>query len=88
MSRFIALLLIVVPGAIAAVGIKLMRDTLFDFLNPPFPWIWLQFVCGFVFALAGVSFIGGWIYYRDKKRNYSYREKRRNKINNGISKRQ
>ncbi|MFC7394155.1 DUF2627 domain-containing protein [Scopulibacillus cellulosilyticus] len=80
MSRFIALLIIVIPGAVAAIGIKLMRDTLFDYLNAPFPWIWLQFVSGLIFALVGITFIGGWIYYRDKKRNYSYREKRRKEL--------
>ncbi|TCP31819.1 uncharacterized protein DUF2627 [Scopulibacillus darangshiensis] len=79
MSRLIALIVIVIPGAIAAIGVKLMRDTLFDYLNAPFPWLWLQFISGLAAFLIGIAFIGGWIFYRDRKRNYvadKYRKSR------------
>ena len=75
MSRVIALLSLVLPGAIAAAGVKLMRDTVFDILHSPFPWLWLQFLAGLVMFGAGVSFIGGWVAYRDRKHHYSYRNR-------------
>jgi hypothetical protein len=84
MGRFIALILIVIPIGLAVVGVKIMRDTVFDIINPPFPWLWLQFVTGIVFFIAGVGFIGGWVVYRDRKRNYNYkklREQQRQKQN-------
>lgn len=70
MTRMIALLILVLPGALAVVGVKLMRDSVFDILQPVFPWLWLQLVAGFLFFLFGVCFIGGWIFYRDRKRHY------------------
>ncbi|WEG14330.1 DUF2627 domain-containing protein [Pullulanibacillus sp. KACC 23026] len=70
MSRYIALLILVIPGALAVVGVKLMRDSVFDILQPLFPWLWLQLVIGLILFLAGVGFIGGWIFYRDRKRHY------------------
>lgn len=76
MGRFIALLLIVVPVALAAVGVKIMRDTVFDIIDHPFPWLWLQFVAGLIFFIIGVGFIGGWVVYRDRKRNYNYKKMR------------
>ncbi|MBP3952288.1 DUF2627 domain-containing protein [Bacillus suaedae] len=67
MGRFIALMILVIPGIIAGYGIKLMRDTLFQIVNSPFTSLTLQFVIGFILFLAGLSFIGGFIFYRDKK---------------------
>jgi hypothetical protein len=70
MSRFIALFILVFPGCLAVIGVKIMRDSVFDILQPPFPWLWLQLVTGLLLFLLGVSFIGGWIFYRDRKRHY------------------
>jgi hypothetical protein len=69
MARLIALIIMVIPGIFSAYGIKLMRDMLFGILQPPFPYLWLQFLIGFIFFLAGLSFIGGFILHRDRKRN-------------------
>lgn len=41
MSRLLALLILVIPGAISALGIKLMRDTLFGHTIKPFSALWL-----------------------------------------------
>lgn len=76
MGRFIALLLIVIPIGLAVIGVKIMRDTVFNIVNPPFPWLWLQFVTGLTFFIAGIGFIGGWVVYRDRKRNYNYKKMR------------
>ena len=70
MTRFIALIIIVIPIALATIGVKLMRDTFYDLVNAPFDHLWTQFTSGFLFFLIGVAFIGGWIFYRDKKRHY------------------
>ncbi|GAE24620.1 hypothetical protein JCM9140_562 [Halalkalibacter wakoensis JCM 9140] len=67
MGRFIALMILVIPGVIAGYGIKLMRDTIFQIMNTPFPNLTLQFFIGLVLFIAGLSFIGGFIFYRDRK---------------------
>ncbi|MBS4173407.1 DUF2627 domain-containing protein [Bacillus sp. FJAT-49736] len=69
MIRLIALLILLIPGALAAYGIKLMRDMLFGILQPPFPYLWLQFLVGFILFIAGLGFVAGFIFYRDRKRN-------------------
>jgi hypothetical protein len=69
MQRIIALIILLIPGFFAALGIKWMRDTLFGILHPPVPFLWLQFLCGFVFFALGLGFIGGFILHRDRKRN-------------------
>lgn len=69
MSRIIALIIMVIPGLIAAYGIKLMRDMTFGILQPPIPFLWLQFILGLLFFLGGLSFVAGFIFYRDRKRN-------------------
>ncbi|GAJ43437.1 hypothetical protein GT2_09_02190 [Parageobacillus thermoglucosidasius NBRC 107763] len=69
MLRIIALLMLVIPGLFAALGIKWMRDTLFGILHSPFPSLSLQFLGGFLLFAAGLAFIGGFILHRDRKRN-------------------
>ncbi|KYC95121.1 DUF2627 domain-containing protein [Heyndrickxia sporothermodurans] len=69
MIRLIALLIMVIPGCFAALGIKLMRDMLFGILQPPFPYLWLQFLVGLVLFIGGLGFIAGFVFYRDRKRN-------------------
>ncbi|HEY4551767.1 MAG TPA: DUF2627 domain-containing protein [Bacillaceae bacterium] len=69
MVRLLALLILLIPGALAAYGIKLMRDMLFGILQPPFPYLSLQFIAGLLFFLIGLGFIAGFILHRDRKRN-------------------
>ncbi|WP_026676833.1 DUF2627 domain-containing protein [Fictibacillus gelatini] len=69
MQRFIALIIMVIPGIIAVIGIKLMRDVLFGVLHSPFIKLWLQFLAGAIFFAVGFAFVGGFIFYRDRKRN-------------------
>lgn len=76
-SRLIAILLLVVPGIAAAYGFLLMKDALFDYfaqfgnVNLPDPHFdLLSFLLGFVLFIVGVGFIGGWIFFRDRKHNY------------------
>ncbi|MBS4215738.1 MULTISPECIES: DUF2627 domain-containing protein [Neobacillus] len=69
MKRIIALIILVIPGFLAAVGIKLMRDMTFGVLQAPFPKLWLQFIVGLLLLLGGLGFVAGFILYRDRKRN-------------------
>lgn len=69
MQRFFALLLVLFPVALSSFGIKLIRDALFLIRDSPIPFLWLQFVLGVIFLISGLSLIGGFIFYRDKKRN-------------------
>ena len=67
MGRFLALMILVIPGVIAGYGIKLMRDTIFQIVNSPFPNLTLQFFSGVILFITCLSFIGGFIFYRDRK---------------------
>lgn len=67
MARMAAFIVLLIPGLMAAAGIKFMRDTLFGILLSPFPWIWLQFVVGLLFFLFGFFFFAGFLLHRDRK---------------------
>jgi hypothetical protein len=69
MIRILALLILLIPGFLAAYGIKLMRDMMFGILLSPFPYLWLQFLIGLFLFVAGLSFVAGFILYRDRKKN-------------------
>jgi hypothetical protein len=69
MQRFIALLILLIPGVLAGYGIKLMRDMLFRKLDPLFPALWLQFFVGLVLFVVGLSFVAGFIFHRDRKKD-------------------
>lgn len=68
MARFVAFIIMLIPGLMAAGGIKLMRDTLFGKIISPFPFLWLQFVAGILFFLIGFGFFAGFLLYRDRKK--------------------
>ncbi|MFE8695512.1 DUF2627 domain-containing protein [Cytobacillus sp. FJAT-53684] len=69
MIRIFALIILVIPGFLAAYGIKLMRDMVFGILQNPFPYLWMQFLAGFLLFLFGLAFVAGFILYRDRKKN-------------------
>lgn len=72
-QRFIAILLLIIPGLAATYGFLAMKDAWFAQFGPEDsnPHIlWGKMVLGFVLFAAGVAFIGGWIFFRDRKRNY------------------
>jgi hypothetical protein len=69
MIRIFALLILLIPGFLAAYGIKLMRDMLFGILLSPFPYLGLQFLIGLFLFVAGLSFVAGFIFHRDRKKN-------------------
>lgn len=69
MIRIFALIILLIPGVLAALGVKLMRDMTFGILQAPFPYLWLQFLVGLLFFIGGLAFVAGFIFHRDRKRN-------------------
>ncbi|WP_145035518.1 DUF2627 domain-containing protein [Paenibacillus sp. Y412MC10] len=76
-SRFIAILILVIPGFMAMKGFLMMKDAVFLYIavhgddnvaNPAFGW--LSFLGGLALFVIGIGFLGGWILFRDRKRNY------------------
>lgn len=68
MSRLIALLVVAIPGILAVIGFKLMRDTIFGIEQFHIQFLWMQFLIGLLLFLLGLIFVAGFIFYRDKKR--------------------
>lgn len=68
MGRFLAFLVLLIPGLMAVAGIKFMRDTLFNKLIDPFPVLWLQFTVGALLLIIGVWFFAGFLLHRDRKK--------------------
>jgi hypothetical protein len=72
-KRFIAALLLVIPGITATYGFLAMKDAFFaqfgaEETHPHV--LWGKMILGFFLFAFGVAFIGGWIFFRDRKRNY------------------
>jgi hypothetical protein len=84
--RFAAVLLLALPGLAAAYGFLQMKDALFVYFSafgdetlvPQLQWG--KLIIGFILFASGIAFIGGWIFFRDRKRNYvapRFKEKKR-----------
>jgi len=75
-QRLIAVLLLVIPGAIATWGFKKVRDVFFYYTadlgndETVASLDWLMLIIGILAFVGGIAFIAGWILYRDRKRNY------------------
>ncbi|MFC6039933.1 DUF2627 domain-containing protein [Paenisporosarcina macmurdoensis] len=67
MARLLAFLVLLIPGLMAAGGIKLIRDTIFGKLISPFPFLGLQFTIGIVLLIIGLGFFAGFLLHRDRK---------------------
>ncbi|MCY1691871.1 DUF2627 family protein [Exiguobacterium acetylicum] len=73
--RIIGLLSLLIPGIIGAIGIKLMRDSVFLIAQVPFKYLGdagyvyvLQGIVGLILAMGGIGFVAGYVFYRDRKR--------------------
>ncbi len=68
-ARLMAVMLLVIPGFLATYGFLIMKDAIFASLGSDrLPWG--SFAIGFILFGIGIAFIGGWIFFRDRKRNY------------------
>ncbi len=68
MKRAIAFLILFIPGALAAYGIKIMRDMVFGISQFPFSALWVQFLVGLLLTIGGIGFIAGFVLHRDRKK--------------------
>ncbi|MEX2415986.1 MAG: DUF2627 domain-containing protein [Paenibacillaceae bacterium] len=67
--RLFAVMLLVIPGFLATYGVLIMKDAIFASIGlDHLPWG--SFIIGFILFGIGIAFIGGWIFFRDRKRNY------------------
>lgn len=78
LSRFIAIVILVIPGIAAMTGFLKMKDALFIYMSQHgddtlthVSFDWLTFMVGLLLFVVGIGFLGGWIYFRDRKRNYA-----------------
>jgi hypothetical protein len=75
-TRLIAILLLVIPGLAAAYGFIEMKNVIFQYISDTgndkieAHFAWLRMIKGLVLFAIGAGFIGGWTFYRDRKRNY------------------
>lgn len=67
MKKILALLILVIPGILAAIGVKYMRDSMFGIVNDPFTLTVVQFIIGLLMTVFGVWFIGGYLLNRERK---------------------
>lgn len=78
-QRLLAILLLVIPGVLATYGFIWMKDAVIVSFNPDLVFPWLKFIGGLLAFSIGAGFIAGWIFFRDRKRNYvapRFREKK------------
>ncbi|WP_334071666.1 DUF2627 domain-containing protein [Paenibacillus sp. A14] len=78
LSRFLAIVILVIPGVAAMTGFLKMKDALFIYMSQhgddsltQVSFDWLNFTVGLLLFVLGIGFLGGWIYFRDRKRNYA-----------------
>ncbi|MCZ8520623.1 MULTISPECIES: DUF2627 family protein [Paenibacillus] len=84
--RFIAILMLVIPGLMATYGFLAIKDAWFaqfDAAAADPGILWGKLLFGLLLFAAGVAFIGGWIFFRDRKRNYVAPRFRANKRKKG-----
>ncbi len=72
-KRFIAVMLLVIPGITATYGFLMMKDAFFAQFAAPESnphVLWGKMFLGLFLFVLGIAFIGGWTFFRDRKRNY------------------
>jgi len=75
MTRFIALIIVLIPIAAAVIGVKLLRDTFFNIIHAPFSHLWTQLISSVLLFILGMVLISGWIFYRERKKNAATKRK-------------
>lgn len=73
-ARLLALIVLLIPGILAAFGIKLMRDTFFGLQILPLGGLAVQFICGLLFTVLGLGFFAGFLLNRDRKMEKLHRD--------------
>jgi hypothetical protein len=70
-SRIIAVFLLIIPGFSATYGFLTMKNAIFAQFDESIGHVmWGKLLFGSFLFICGIAFIGGWTFYRDRKRNY------------------
>ncbi|WP_438448834.1 DUF2627 domain-containing protein [Gorillibacterium sp. sgz5001074] len=70
LQRLAAALMLVIPGLAATYGFLAMKNAFFHQFEPEGGFQWGRFLLGLLLFAVGSAFIGGWIFFRDRKRGY------------------
>jgi hypothetical protein len=66
-QRIIAMFILLIPALISMLGWNMMKGSIYSYLGQAgFPW--MKFIFGLIMFLAGLGFIGGFIFHRDGKK--------------------
>lgn len=68
-QKLVALMIMVIPAAIAMYGIKLIRDAFFYSFAPDTTFLWGKLVAGILCFGIPISFIAGFILHHERKKN-------------------
>lgn len=68
MGKFIVWCILLGVFLLSGYGLNLIRIAVMDKLADPSVIIWWRVLIGMVLMCGGIAFLGGFVYYRDKKR--------------------
>lgn len=68
MLRLVSWMILIAIFLLAGYGLNLIRVAVIEYIADPSIVIWWRVLIGSVLLLGGLFFLGGFIYYRDKKR--------------------
>jgi len=68
MRRLIAWAIVIGIFVLAGEGFELIRLAILDKMANPASVVWWKIVLGILFMAGGVTFLGGLVFYREKKR--------------------
>ena len=69
MAKVIAWAFLVGIFVLSGYGLNLIRIAIVDKMANPDVVIWWRVLIGAVLMTGGIAFLGGFVFYRDKKRN-------------------
>jgi hypothetical protein len=69
-QRLAAAILLIIPGFAATYGFLSMKNTFFHQFETDGHFQWGRFLLGLLLFALGSAFIGGWTFFRDRKRGY------------------
>lgn len=67
MAKFVVWVILVGIFLLSAFGLNIIRVAIVDKLAHPDLVIWWRVLIGFVLMTGGLGFLGGFVFYRDKK---------------------
>lgn len=67
MGRFIVWLILIGIFVLSGFGLNLIRIAIVDKIANPETVIWWKVLIGSVLMVGGLSFLGGFVFYRDRK---------------------